>query len=57
MVIVFDARNLGHNTIDELKEGTPMTITNMVTHVLSNGDQFEIKTRKIKVLPIDAPFV
>ena len=57
MVIVFDARNLGHNTINQLKEGTPMTITNMITHVLSNGDTFEIETRKIKVLPIDAPFV
>ncbi|NOQ71196.1 MAG: cyanophycinase [Crocinitomix sp.] len=57
MVIVFDARNLGHNTIDQLDEGTPMTITNMITHVLSNGDRFEINTRKITVLPIDAPFV
>ena len=57
MIIVFDARNLGHNTINELEEGTPMTVTNMITHVLSNGDKFEINTRKIKVLPIEAPFI
>ncbi len=57
MVIVFDARNLSHNSINVLDEGVPMTLTNMITHVLSNGDQFEINTRIIKVLPIDAPFI
>lgn len=57
MVIIFDGRNLIHNNESILKDGVPMTLTNMVTHVLSNGDQFEISTRKIKVLPIDSPFV
>lgn len=57
MVILFDGRNLKHNNESILKEGVPMTLTNLVTHVLSNGDQFEIETRKIKVLPIDSPFV
>ena len=57
MVILFDGRNLKHNNEAILKEGVPMTLTNLVTHVLSNGDQFEIETRKIKVLPIDSPFV
>lgn len=57
MVIVFDARNVMHNSIGILEEGTPLTLTNMITHVLSNGDKFEINTRVIKVLPIDAPFI
>ena len=57
MVILFDGRNLEHNNEAILDEGVPMTLTNLVTHVLSNGDQFEINTRKIKVLPIDADFV
>lgn len=57
MVIVFDGRNIGHNTIAQLKVGTPMTLTNLVTHVLANGDKFEIQTRKIKVLPIESPFI
>ncbi len=57
MVIVFDGRKLTHNTIGQLKEGTAMTLTNLVTHVLANGDQFEISTRKIKVLPIESPFI
>ena len=57
MAIVFDGRNLTHNNAEILKEGDPMTLTNMVTHVLSNGDKFEINTRKISVLPIGAPLI
>lgn len=57
MAIVFDARNATHNNQRILDDGTPMTLVNLKTHILSNGDKFEIKTRKIKVLPISAEFV
>ena len=29
----------------------------MTVHVLSNGDSFDIKNRKVEVLPIEAPFI
>lgn len=57
MVIIFDGRKLEHNNEAILKEGCAMTLTNMITHVLSNGDRFEINTRRIKVLPIGQPFI
>jgi len=57
MIIVFDANNLSHNNEEILEKGTPMSMSNLVVHILSNGDQFNIKTRKVKVLPIDADFV
>lgn len=57
MIIIFDANNLSHNNESLLKNGTPMSMSNLVVHILSNGDHFNIKTRKVKVLPIDAPFV
>ncbi len=57
MIIVFDGRNLLHNNEKILEEGTPMTMTNLVVHVLSNGDRFNIGTREVKVLPIESPFV
>ncbi len=57
MIIIFDANNLTHNYEEILEEGTPMSMSNLVVHILSNGDQFNIKTRKVKVLPIDADFV
>jgi cyanophycinase len=57
MVIVFDGSTLTHNNEKILKEGTPMTMANLTIHVLSNGDQYDIKNRKVKVLPIEAPFI
>lgn len=57
MVIVFDPRKLKHNNERILQEGTPMSLTNLKTHVLANGDRFNIKKKKVKVLPVDAPFV
>ncbi|MCW5517674.1 cyanophycinase [Muriicola sp. Z0-33] len=57
MIIVFDAHNLTHNNEKILQEGTPMTMTNLVVHVLSNGDKYNIETREVKVLPVDSPFI
>ncbi len=57
MVIVFDGSNLVHNNEKILDEGTPMTITNLVVHVLSNGDRIDIETREITVLPVHASFI
>ncbi|EDP72485.1 cyanophycinase [Flavobacteriales bacterium ALC-1] len=57
MVIVFDGSTLTHNNEKILKEGTPMTMANMTVHVLSNGDQYDIRNRSVSVLPIEAPFI
>ncbi len=51
MVIVFDPGKLTHNNIAILKEGTPLTMTNLITHVLSAGDRYDIENRTVKVLP------
>jgi len=57
MVIVFDASNLTHNAHQQLSEGTPMSISNLTTHILANGDRFTLNDRKIAVLPIHEEFV
>lgn len=57
MIIVFDPTHVTHNNEKVLKPGTPMTMTNLVVHVLANGDRFNIETRQVKVLPIESPFV
>ncbi|MBC7884554.1 MAG: cyanophycinase [Saprospiraceae bacterium] len=57
MVIIFDPNKLQHNNIEILEDGTPMTITNLTTHVLANGDRFNIEKRAVKVLPMEADFV
>ena len=57
MAIIFDGIALTHNNEKILDEGVPMTIANLKVHVLSNSDQFDIKNRIVKVLPIEAPFI
>jgi len=51
MIILFDPHALTHNLIDQLKEGTPLTMTNLITHVLSSGDYIDLKTKEIRVMP------
>lgn len=57
MVIFFDGSKLTHNNEKVLEEGTPMTMANLTVHVLSNSDSFDLKNRKVSVLPIEAPFI
>ncbi len=57
MVIIFDGRELEHNKHKILEQGTPMSLTNLRTHILSNGDRFYIDEKKVKVLSIEAPFI
>lgn len=57
MALIFDPRKLKHNNEKILKPGTPMSLTNMKVHVLANGDRFNIKSKKIKILPVESPFV
>lgn len=52
MVIVFDARKVRHNNHEILEDGTPMSLTNLKTNILANGDRFNIKKKKVKVSPL-----
>ena len=57
MAIIFDGNDLTHNNEKILKQGTPMTMTNLKIHVLANGDCFNIRTKNVKVLPVSSPFI
>lgn len=52
MVILFDARKAKHNNHKTLEDGTPMSLTNLKTSILANGDRFNIKKKKVKISPI-----
>jgi cyanophycinase len=52
MVILFDPRKLKYNNEKKLSQGDPMTLANLRTHILANGDRFDIKKNKIKVSPL-----
>ncbi len=51
MVILFDPRKLKHNNQKVVQDGSPMSLTNLKTHILANGDRFDIKKKKVKISP------
>lgn len=51
MVILFDPRKLKHNNQALVENGTPMSLNNLKTHILANGDRFDIKKNKLKISP------
>jgi cyanophycinase len=57
MVIVFDGHKLTHNNEKVLEEGTPMTMVNLIVNILTNGDLYDIKNRRVSALPIEADFI
>ena len=57
MVILFDPSKLTHNSHAILKTGTPMSMSNLITHILANGDRFNISNRQIGILPLKEAFV
>lgn len=57
MVIVFDGQHISHNNHNLLKDETPLTLTDLRIHVLSNSDKFILNERRVDVLAIHEPFV
>ena len=57
MVILFNARKAKHNNHHILAEGTPMSLTNLKTHILANGDRFNIKKKRVNVSPYEIPVI
>jgi len=51
MVILFDPRKMTHNNLSYIENGDNLSIANMRTHVLSNGDVFNIRKRKLQITP------
>lgn len=57
MAIVMDPRSVKHNNHSILKEGTLMSMTNLTTHLLSNGDKFRLSDHSTEVLPMGQSFI
>jgi cyanophycinase len=46
LVIVIDGHNIRHSNIADLKEGSPISIENLIVHVLAKGNCYDLKDRK-----------
>ncbi len=57
MVLLFDPSKLTHNSHSLLPEGTPISLGNLVVHILANSDEFTIDDRKVSISPMDAEYI
>ncbi|MFN8165346.1 MAG: cyanophycinase [Bacteroidia bacterium] len=46
LVIIFDGHEIRHSNIADLKEGSPISIENLIVHVMAKGNHYDLKTRK-----------
>jgi cyanophycinase len=46
LVIIIDGHNIRHSNIADLKEGSPLSIENLLVHVLAKGNCYDLKQRK-----------
>ena len=46
LVIIIDGHNIRHSNIADLKEGSPLSIENLIVHVMSKGNHYDLKGRK-----------
>jgi cyanophycinase len=46
LVIIIDGHHIRHSNIADLKEGSPISIENLIVHVLSKGNSYDLGTRK-----------
>ena len=53
MVVLVDPSRLTHNYEHILEIGTPMSLSNLIVHVLSVGDHFRLDNRELTILPMD----
>ncbi len=50
MVILFDGNKLSHNNVANLNSGTPISIGNMIVHVMAKSDSFNLEKRTLTIL-------
>ncbi len=46
LVIILDGHSIRHSNIADLKEGSPISIENLVVHVMAKGNYYDLKERK-----------
>ena len=54
-VIIIDGKNIEYNNIADIKFGEPISVENIIVHIMSKGDFYNLKTRKYEgsVVSID----
>lgn len=52
-VIIFNGKNIKHSNVAEASEGSPLSIENMVVHILAKGNVYYLKENKFLAKEVD----
>lgn len=55
LVILVDGTHMRHTNITDVEIGQPVSIENLTVHVMSFGDHFDLKTKRLTLRAINAP--
>jgi cyanophycinase len=55
LVIIFDGHNIRHSNLADLQEGSPISIEQMVVHVMAKGNSYNLKERKFFAEAVPMP--
>lgn len=47
-VVIIDGRNIEYNNIADIGFGKPISVENIIVHIMSKGDQYNLETRKFE---------
>jgi cyanophycinase len=45
-VVIIDGRNIEYNNIADIRFGQPISVENIIVHIMSKGDVYNLETRK-----------
>lgn len=57
LVILVDGTHMRHTNITDVEMGQPVSIENLTVHVMSFGDHFDLKSKRLTLKSIQAPSV
>jgi cyanophycinase len=47
-VVIIDGKNIEYNNIADIDFGKPISVENIIVHIMSKGDQYNLETRKFQ---------
>ncbi|MBS1584920.1 MAG: cyanophycinase [Bacteroidetes bacterium] len=52
-VVIVDGKNIDHNNIADIELGKPISVENIIVHIMSEGDLYDLRKRKFVGTPVE----
>jgi cyanophycinase len=51
LIILVDGTHMRHTNLTDVEMGEPVSIENLIVHVMAIGDTFDLRTKKLTIAP------